>query len=599
MSQVNRRFFIGTALAGGVMSFIPSAWAEERPYLKVGFLTDTHVGQARKSCERVEGAFKVFRREGVQAIGHCGDLADWHWPEAYGHYRAIIDETYPDPKGCPELLYVYANHDVLDPEKQGTFGPERQMDPEKGFRDMQSRLRISHWVFHETTIACVPFLVIPQFWGLIAGDIKKGWEGIRIFEDKLKEICKAHPTGPIVLMTHLPPKYTTYNSGQWGDPYLAAILSKYPRVIAFSGHVHNSLRNEQCVWQGGYTVVDVGCLQVWQGPLVGTTDEPSKQAYEVLVAEFFASKVVIRRFDVRDGREISPDRPWVVALPFSAKTAPLAPSMRAKSERRGEFPKDAALKISTDAANGTVVLSFPAVKNEEDVLWYRAEVCRQTGDGWERIARADIHSGFYLRPADRPARHSVRFSSSVFESGGRCRVQIVPVGFFGAEGTVLASDWTASAQNGVNTVLVCEDPMKELGCFCYLSGRMRKPDGSIDRHELKFQDGWREMKYVTVFELPDFAKGPKGTEYRIVLDVRTRLKSRDEGSQISLVSLTAKNRGSSRGWTCTPGGDSGLMRYVLRFTSKSDAEPVYGVQFHGGGEGTVRIERVKVEEIIR
>ena len=55
--EMRRRAFIGSAAA---LAAMPGWSADEKPLFKVGFMTDTHVGTTRKSCERVKGAFSVF-----------------------------------------------------------------------------------------------------------------------------------------------------------------------------------------------------------------------------------------------------------------------------------------------------------------------------------------------------------------------------------------------------------------------------------------------------------------------------------------------------------------------------------------------------------
>ena len=63
--EMRRRAFIGSAAA---LAAMPGWSVDERPLFKVGFMTDTHVGTTRKSCERVKGAFSVFKAQGCEAI---------------------------------------------------------------------------------------------------------------------------------------------------------------------------------------------------------------------------------------------------------------------------------------------------------------------------------------------------------------------------------------------------------------------------------------------------------------------------------------------------------------------------------------------------
>ena len=92
--KVNRRGFIGGLAAAAVL---PTRADGEKPLFKVGLVTDTHVRETRKSCERVELAYKLFRAQGVDMIVNCGDIADKFYPKGYALYSAIRRETYPDP----------------------------------------------------------------------------------------------------------------------------------------------------------------------------------------------------------------------------------------------------------------------------------------------------------------------------------------------------------------------------------------------------------------------------------------------------------------------------------------------------------------------
>lgn len=408
-------------MSGAFAAFGASA-AAERPVVKVGFLTDTHVTPDRKSAALTRRAFALFKREGVAAIGHCGDLADYHYPEAYRHYRDAFTSVYPDPAGEPSALYVFAAHDALIPGVR----PPRRMPDEKAYARMRDILKIGHGIIHETVIGGVPFVVYPQSIHHHCGGT------LEAFDRHLAKVCAEHPAGPVVLMTHFPPKDTVAGSDRWGNATIGAVIRKYPRVIAFTGHVHNSLRNEACIWQGDCTVVDVGCLQVWHGRSAGTKVR-SKPAYEVLVAEFGPDRVVVRRYDVRDGREIRPDRPWTVPLPYDRATAPYAPSRRAKTERPGRFPPDARIRVSADG--DTVEVTFPPALNEEDVLWYRITVNGRV---------ADQFSAFYIRPEDRAASRVRTYADGEFgapDTSGAFRVEVRPVGFFGTEGRLLKTYW--------------------------------------------------------------------------------------------------------------------------------------------------------------
>ena len=104
----------------------------------IGFMTDTHVGPTRESCASIEGAYKVFKREGCEVIVNAGDIADRFCPDGYRIYREIADETFPDQTSRPKEIFVYANHDTVGfPRKPGE-------DRSVAFPELRRLLDIRH-----------------------------------------------------------------------------------------------------------------------------------------------------------------------------------------------------------------------------------------------------------------------------------------------------------------------------------------------------------------------------------------------------------------------------------------------------------------------
>ena len=65
LPRVGRRGFIGGLAAA---TACPALAEDEKPLFKVGLVTDTHVRTTRKSCERVELAYQLFKKHGVEMI---------------------------------------------------------------------------------------------------------------------------------------------------------------------------------------------------------------------------------------------------------------------------------------------------------------------------------------------------------------------------------------------------------------------------------------------------------------------------------------------------------------------------------------------------
>ena len=286
--NTSRRTFIGSLAATSFAGC--GTWRPEEKQLTIGFMTDTHVLQTRESCARVEGAYKVFRREGCDVIVNAGDIADWFYPSGYKHYRDIANETYPDPKARPQEIFVYANHDTLHyPRKPG----ETKWD---AFPHVKELLQIPNDPWDVVKVKGYTFVVVPQ-----SLDYDR-------YEKTIAEACAANPGKYVFLCDHLPGGGTTVLSGVWGDSRRRKILNKYPQVVALTGHIHGSLRDPRQVWHGEYICVNGGCLQSWHGEYLGISPQ-SKREFGVFVIDVYPSRLAFRRYDVRTGEPFEAE-PW-------------------------------------------------------------------------------------------------------------------------------------------------------------------------------------------------------------------------------------------------------------------------------------------------
>ena len=111
---IRRRQFLGYV---GAIPFAGSlyAFADEKPLLRIGLMTDTHIGETKESCGRVKLAYELFRKQGVDLMVNVGDVADHHYPTGYKAYRETVEEVFAGVPAAkrPEELFVYAAHDYI------------------------------------------------------------------------------------------------------------------------------------------------------------------------------------------------------------------------------------------------------------------------------------------------------------------------------------------------------------------------------------------------------------------------------------------------------------------------------------------------------
>jgi hypothetical protein len=345
---MKRREFLGSMAATAVLPLY--AKIEEKPIMRFGLMTDTHVKNNKASCAKVGQAWKLFRREQCDVVANLGDIADIFYPKGYEGYSETVEEVWPRAeKDHPREIYVFAWHDYYCYK-----GDRNRSTPKwkEACAEAAKLLKSPNGLYDSFELKGYPFVVVPQ------------WVDFKEYERLLTEASAKHPGKPIFVFDHIPPFETVYNSRIWGDRKRLELLSKFPDVIDITGHVHQSLRIDTSIWQGDFTVLNCGALSTWGGNLVGTAPK-RKNCTNVIVMDVYRNRLVARRFDIRTGKEICADVRWTIPLPFSAKTAPYAIANRKKTFPAAAFPKGAVLSATPDSTPmNNFLLTFPEAKGE-------------------------------------------------------------------------------------------------------------------------------------------------------------------------------------------------------------------------------------------
>ena len=576
MEFKRREFLVG---AVGLVPFARAfAAPEEAPVMRLGVMTDTHVGKTVASCARVRKALELFKEKGAELIINNGDIADWHYPTGYQAYRQVSEEVF-GADYRPQVIFTYAWHDAY--AYKGHARDQAVNDAPAAFEDARRLLGDPNGHTAEIRFKGYTFLVMPQFTGA------KGFLSWSEYEAKVAAACRANPGKPVFVVDHVPPFDTVYNSCNWGSRTTRNVLNKYPQVVNFSGHVHGSLRNDLFIWQKEFTVINSGCLQVWQGLLAANAPE-SKQAFGVLTVDVYPDRLLVRRWDVRDMGEIDPEHPWVVPLPFVAESAPYLRERRAAAEPKPYFHVG---DTATVAAEGNPFtgfrISFPEVVAH--AMKYRIAAQRRGADGkWATFTWLEIFSDYWVNPRDRTGRAEFLYKAEYFDPGGEYRFEITPVNQYGSPGASICVEAKAPVGFAPATSLyVCDDPAKELEFGNIGQAPALKPDA--DGYFGPVPSGRNRLM------LPDgLFKGPRGTRFRALLDMRTVQRSEGSLWSVKFQDPTSLSGASTR--IPTPPGDSGDERYVLELVKRADVD-TYCIQFDWGAGGRVKFNRVKVERL--
>lgn len=556
--RATRRSFLGGCAAVTVAG--PSALAAESPVLKIGIVTDTHVVPDPESCRPVQAAWELFRRERTDAVFNLGDIADLFDETAYRNYRAAVDAAFVSGAWKPDELYVWASHDAFG--YKGSTNRAVPPDRHDAFAEAARLLRSPNGEWAEREWKGYPFLVFPMYLDL------SEYRGR--YEETIRLACETHPGKPVFLLDHIPPVGTVQNSDHWGDWRRTEVLSRYPQVVDLTGHVHGSLRNENLIWQGAYTVVNFGCMTVWGGGLVGA-EAPGGISRGAGILEVYPDRLVVRRFnDVVNAPE-SEDPPWTIPWPFDPKTAPYS----AATKRRQPAPAFAdAARLQFDPA--TLTLAFPEAEDGGPVYLYRIRAQTQV---------REIYSQFAV---DRPRRglNRVTLDTASLPGGAECRFTVTPVGFGLQEGHPLTLETTLPAR-----------PSDVLRATCVLSDPMRKLDfrwESWCTPKAPDADGFVRTQYddEITFGFPATAfAGRSGSRFRVTMDLSVDV-SDGFGYSVELNQRSPRRRFSR---TKTVSGRGARMRLVTSCEKGADGSEI--IVWIGRATGRFRIDRVTVEEV--
>jgi len=249
VAKSTRREFLKESLAALGFAVLPGGWLfaappgwkpQKRPKIVFGVLADTHFrtdGQWRlgiKSDRYFVSALEYFRNRNVDAVVHCGDMADRGLVEELQFHADAWFRVFPQNKApdghVVEKLFVTGNHDIWGWRKDidfTQFVPNKNEWPEKVMKMDVAR----HWervwgeqyepVWHKQVKGC-------DFFGMnwIENDAGQG-------ESSLLRLIDAHASSaPFFFITH--------NRTHGG---FNSAIKRHPGAFGLWGHLHLSAAN--------------------------------------------------------------------------------------------------------------------------------------------------------------------------------------------------------------------------------------------------------------------------------------------------------------------------------------------------------------------
>ena len=470
--------------------------------LRVGILSDVHVSD-EESARKLERALRYFDGRKVDAVLIAGDLVTWN---RYHEFKLMAEtwfKVFPDDRRSDgvkiERLFVTGNHDV----DGFAYGGAKYKNLAEAKADGFFFHREEYWreFFHEDykpvsvkTVKGYQFVL--RNWISVLDSGRKcsplaKEAGCRIepnpTEDFLASLDLPKNT-PFFYVQHEMPNDTVNASWivkgeRWDnghdDGTSTKFLSKYPNVIAFSGHSHNSLTDEMSIWQGEFTAVNCSCNcgfvftapgreNGWSGddfdrnPPLEMAPIDIHAVNQGMVMEVFDDAVVLERHEFRYGHRLGPD--WIIPTGPNAQK-PYTVDNRIKAAKKPAFPAKAEVKVwqgegwgrnvaGTGLANekhAQIFVSFPPVRTMAGSparAWdYSVRAEMAVGDIVKTLCERCVFSeGAFYAEEDEPKNVICAFNRNDIPEKicdrQKVRFVVTPRSCWGVEGDPIASPWT-------------------------------------------------------------------------------------------------------------------------------------------------------------
>lgn len=310
--------------------------------------------------QNFKNTLNVLKNNDVDMILFPGDIGDLGTRYAFQTYVDTIDEVFGDDK--PIIQTIMGNHDYWN---KNVFTAINHI---KAYEEVIGQSPWTHYVVNGYHFIGAS----PNY-----GSMTSAYNITAKWLDKELQKASADSNGkPIFVMTHNQPKNTSYGSEDWGDKTLNKVLSKYPNVIDFSGHVHYSLLDERSVWQGEYTVINTQSLsytELEEGKDNGTIPPKANSTPMGYILDFSEDKIDVHRINFTDGNmgtEEKNDMLWTFSLPYENDGKYSFDSR--KSENSAPAITDTTGSISKK--DGKVLLSFTAGTDDDFVHSYKTVI---------------------------------------------------------------------------------------------------------------------------------------------------------------------------------------------------------------------------------
>ncbi len=480
--NVNRRDFIGgtlaalgfSALPGGLIFAAPPGWKHGgKPNLVFGVVSDTHLRTANRG-NRIganwpdtyfAAALEYFKKQNVDAVVHCGDMAHMGQVEEMQFHANVWRRVFGGQG--PVKLFVSGNHD-RDGAGYGDFVKNRYPDDTERAKHVLATDMAANWeriwgekyelVWHKDVKG---YHFFGRQWGVDDGNFAKFLRG----QDATLHL--ADGIKPFFLLSHARSHKVLYRTA-----------AKLRNSVSFFGHWHHSAANWNKIYFWGCPNIHVPCCEPRGGNGLSGEGQISKARLEGkeaggrsrqgYVVRVYDDMLVIERRKFGEGGSIGAD--WVMPLgkydphPFSKdelKKVIGEPQFREgaklevsldridKSNKVGKAATDTPVNpvnpVQENSATSRLCVRIPLADGNPDSRVYAYEVVVVGDEGTQKLHKAVYAAGCNMGIGHEPngGVTMIEIPKSELPPGQSLTFAVRPLTSLGTSGRPIATEFKA------------------------------------------------------------------------------------------------------------------------------------------------------------
>ena len=421
--------------------------------------TDVYSTKFKNALEQLRDYAALDDADGIDAVFAVGDLID---DGSTGHYEEMntfksVYESVFSPTEVP-MIFTVGNHDVEGAyvwnasTKTNTNKLNSILGDNYFLTDIDKEMLASENNRHCVINGFHVISVIPQSSSPVTySQSTKTW-----LDETLAEITAEDPDSFVFVLTHPMIEGTVYGSelgNYWATSDITDILSKYPQVVTFSGHLHFPLNDPRSIMQTAFTSLGCGSVRymaIEDGgyeDMAGATTMNDKDEFSqgLLVQIDGDGNMRITRMDFY--HETTIGDAWIVESPKEDGSHLDKYTWERGDEQNNKAPvlSDAEVVQGTSTGTGVrVSLTFAAATDENDGFAHHYVVELKNGVGATLMTKK-LLADFYRHgdPADMKAEWEVSLGSL---AGGSYHVTVTAYDSWGAASEPVTVDFHVTTQ---------------------------------------------------------------------------------------------------------------------------------------------------------